>query len=108
MNSHTYIMQAKKVIKKLAYAFRKEHIDSGSIVKRNERKQNRSNNRSKNMDELRTKLENLKADLEFVRYSGALKEVEAYLVNEIGTINGALVACTAFDSAYNRMFGQRL
>lgn len=51
------------------------------------------------MDELKTRLENLKSDLEFVRHSGALKEVEDYLTNEINTVNGALVACSAYEKA---------
>jgi hypothetical protein len=51
------------------------------------------------MEELKNRLGNLKADLTFVRHSGALKEVEDYLENEINTVNGALVACSAYDRA---------
>lgn len=51
------------------------------------------------MDELKTRLENLKSDLEFVRHSGALVEVESYLENEISNVQGALVACSAYERA---------
>lgn len=54
---------------------------------------------AKKIKELETRLSSLQNDLTFVRHSGALKEVEDYLTNEITSVRGALVACSAYERA---------
>ena len=54
---------------------------------------------TKKIKDLESRLASLQSDLEFVRHSGALREVENYLENDITTLSGCLVACSAYDRA---------